>query len=102
MSPRDADRRLPVGERRIGERLAGHAQDTTPHRRKPVWHAYAEVRVVVGRGGRQRLVLIVTCPLPSCRQQHLHQARLPFLATVRTGSCGGRYVVHALEGEVAA
>ena len=78
------------------------AQGTPALRRTPVWHAHAEVRVVSGRGGRLRLVLIVTCPLPSCRQQHLHQARLPFLATVRTGACGGRYMVHAATAGVAA
>ena len=77
-------------------------QNTPALRRMPVWHAYAEVRVVVGRGGRPRLVLLVTCPLPSCRQQHLHQARLPFLAAVRTGACGGRYTVHAATAAVAA
>lgn len=101
-SPGDDDRRLPVGERRIGERLAGHAQSTTKPRRTPVWHAHAEAHVVVGRGDRQRLVLIVTCPIPSCRLPHLHQARVPFMATVRTGPCGGRYMLHALEAEVAA
>ncbi len=73
-----------------------------PHpRQTPVWHAVADVRLVVGRGGNPRLVLLVP-RCPGCRQPHMHLARVPFLATVRKAGCGARYMVHALNGEVAA
>jgi hypothetical protein len=75
--------------------------DTRRRRQTPVWHTHAEVRVVVGRGERPRLLLLVS-RCPGCRRPHLHQARVPFTATVRTGACGVRYMVHALDAEVAA
>ncbi len=77
------------------------AQSGTRTRSTPLWHAHADVRIVVGRNGNPRLVLLVaTCP--SCRMPHLHLARLPFSATVRKGACGAKYMVHAMAGEVAA
>ncbi len=76
--------------------------DGTPtHRQTPVWHAHADVRVVVGRGGNPRLVLLVA-RCPGCRMPHMHLARTPFLATIRKAGCGARYMVHALDDQAAA
>jgi len=76
-------------------------QSPTRGRQAPLWHAHADVRTVVGRAGNPRLILIVN-RCPSCRQAHLHQARLPFSATVRKGACGAKYMVHAMNAVVAA
>jgi hypothetical protein len=94
--PRPTDR--PTAEN-PGEKFI---QDDTPHpRQTPVWHAVADVRAVVGRGGNPRLVMLVA-RCPGCQQPHMHLARVPFLATVRKAGCGARYMLHALNGEAAA
>jgi hypothetical protein len=107
--PGDDDRRLPEGERRIGERLAGLTQDTTTDRQndsrraEPI-NVWAHGTYVVGTRGRCRLMLVVArCPW--CHRAHVHNGRPNFTVGKRQASCReGRYVVHlvTVEGQVAA
>jgi hypothetical protein len=97
----------PTAERRPHEAdgssasgLARQHQSTTRNRQTPRWHAVAECRVVVGRIRPRLLLLVADCP--GCRQPHVHFARIPYTATIRTGACGMRYLVHVIGEEVAA
>ncbi len=100
MSPGDSRGGPRPTDRPTAENL--DISERKPHpRQTPVWHAVADVRPVVGRGGNPRLVLLVA-RCPGCRQPHMHLARVPFLATVRKAGCGARYMVHALNGAAAA
>ncbi len=61
-------------------------------------HVWAQVIEVAGRD-RSRLELVVWCV---CGRQHMHRASMDFIAGVRRGPCGARYVVHAVVTEAAA
>jgi hypothetical protein len=113
--PGDDDRRLPAGERRIGERtgerLAGQLHSTPTDRqdasrRAEPLNVWAHGVLAVGTRGRCRLVLIVPrCPYCPGHRPHVHNAPPTFTSGKRTASCrGGKYVVHVgtLEGGLAA
>ena len=97
MSPPGNDERRPVGGTGASsKRLGGRDQYRRDGRQNRTFHVWAERVVVAGRD-RFRLELLVWC---TCGNRHVHRAPLDFVAGVRRGPCGARYVVHA--GAVAA
>jgi hypothetical protein len=107
--PGDDDRRLPEGERRIGERLAGLTKYPTTdrqnaRRRADRPHAWAHGYLVTARSGRRSLCLLVTrCPF-GCGCVHRFTAPQDFDRGLRSAPCGGRFILHVVtaEGRVAA
>jgi hypothetical protein len=107
--PGDDDRRLPEGERQIGERLAGLTQDTPTvrqnhPRRADRPHAWGHGYVVTARSGRRSLCLLVVRCLFGCGCVHRFTAPSDFDRGLRSAPCGGRFMLHVVtaEGRVAA
>lgn len=75
----------------------GFRSEVAPNSRETsVFQAHADVRTVIRRTGALRLGLLVP-RCPGGRQPQLRLARLPFLATMRSGACVARHPVHAVE-----